>query len=84
MSFDDALKELKKSRSIVNMNPGFQEQLRGWGKPQSGPSKVARPTTPIAGNSTSPISPTSPKSPVVEIGPMDVISWRDAEADENG
>lgn len=28
--FSDALAMVKKSRDIVNLNPGFQEQLRVW------------------------------------------------------
>lgn len=29
-SFDDAMAMVKRSRSIVNLNSGFQEQLRMW------------------------------------------------------
>jgi hypothetical protein len=30
LSFDEALKLVKKGRSIVNLNAGFEEQLRVW------------------------------------------------------
>lgn len=81
MTFDEALRDLRKTRSIVNMNSGFEKQLRQWEKSRREPGKIARPATPTGPSNT--LSPKSPKTPVIEIGPMDVISWRDAEADEN-
>ena len=70
MGFDDAVLSVKKARSIINMNDGFIRQLRAW---ERDVSKNQEGVT---------LSPTSPKTPIVEIGPLNVIDWREAEAEE--
>lgn len=57
---------MKKSRSIVNMNTGFVRQLKAWERDIRDSDEVL-------------VSPISPKTPVIEIGPMDIIDWREAE-----
>lgn len=66
ISFDEALATIKRSRSIVNMNAGFVRQLRAWDRDVRDSDEML-------------VSPISPKTPVVEIGPMDIIDWRESE-----
>lgn len=68
LRYEEAVKEVKSSRSVVNMNAGFQKQLRQW-QLQIGPSTPERP----ARRDTT----TSVKTPIREIGPLGIIDWRD-------
>lgn len=67
LRFDDALKLVKESRSIVNLNVGFEAQLRTWEQRAHG-AEVAEPV--------------SPKSPVNEITPIGVIDFVEAQRND--
>ncbi|KAK5315622.1 hypothetical protein LTR70_006706 [Exophiala xenobiotica] len=65
LSYREGLKLVKSDRSIVNVNAGFEGQLRSWERELQG--------FPTA------IEPTSPKSPVKEINATGVIDFVEAE-----
>jgi len=65
LSYREGLKLVKSDRSIVNVNAGFEGQLRRWERELQG--------SPTA------IEPTSPKSPVKEINATGVIDFVEAE-----
>jgi len=64
LSFDEALKLVKKGRSIVHLNAGFEEQLRVWEQKLRESHNMDEPT--------------SPKSPVNEINALGVIDLVEA------
>lgn len=61
LSYHEALKLVKGSRSIVNLNAGFERQLHNWERELRGSSTVMRPS--------------SPRTPVNEINAMGVIDF---------
>ena len=65
LSYEEALKLVKASRSIVNLNAGFEGQLRAW-------ERKLR-------TSSNEDEPTSPKSPVNEINSYAVIDYVESE-----
>lgn len=67
LSFDEALKLVKQSRAIVNLNIGFEAQLRAWEQRAHG-AKVAEPM--------------SSKNPVKEITSIGVIDFVEAEMND--
>lgn len=63
LSYDEALKLVKKSRTIVNLNVGFVSQLRVWERKLRESRKLDEPL--------------SAKSPVEEINVNGVIDYVD-------
>ena len=66
LTFNEALAALKSSRSIINMNPGFVRQLKAW-------ERDIRDSK--ADNQM--VSPTTPKTPIVVLDPVDFIDWKE-------